>query len=575
MSDEAAAGAAEGGSSMMTFLPIVGIIVGLLFLALRFVKKSDKVTELKPAASGAAGAARGKRPMLKLNPQADSAYLANCLRPDSTPLDVLFAIATTPDSVAITEAHMAVADDVRAHKVEWLKKKKEEEEKAGSMSAMNDLLADDGGWAEDDEDDPAAQAAKKAKEEKKKEAAALAKATGKDVTDFTRVALEGIDEGVLGQKWVEGKLKGYTAWPPPNFDGTFGKKRFLLPGTTSGAVAPMDHPAVRRNLVMTMGRLNAKSLNTHPELAAAGPAGKIDPTYFKATMEYRQRAGMLLEASLRVAAGMRSFTLANNVLDAIVMFKIGIMDVQDAKELHWFETLMTKQYGSDGSPKLIVDEKRLGAPTAPPPTPGVPQPPPTPGPSPHHDEIATGDRLSLEMQITRRHAESFTKEKVAQCQRQGIPPQVAMQAYREGWFIMIRGKRIDETTGAKSPISFTKSDREKEMEAKNPLFQMLDDKTKAAFGAEVDKFAVGWPFVISNVAQKSGKVKIHFPAPATPGKYEFVVTIKSQDFLGLDEEFSLEADVVDKETVDRQVSVPEVKQEEKEEDDEDEGKKDK
>jgi hypothetical protein len=93
-------------------------------------------------------------------------------------------------------------------------------------------------------------------------------------------------------------------------------------------------------------------------------------------------------------------------------------------------------------------------------------------------------------------------------------------------------------------------------ENKHPICDMMDDETTASFEKEFDpsggggkndvcdrKLIVGWPFIISNVAQKTGKVKIHLPPPELPGKYEFVVTIKSQEFLCDCEEFKITVDV--------------------------------
>jgi hypothetical protein len=168
----------------------------------------------------------------------------------------------------------------------------------------------------------------------------------------------------------------------------------------------------------------------------------------------------------------------------------------------------------------------------------------------------TDEKMSLEMQITRQHAESFTREKLAMCERQGIPPQIGMQAYREAWFIIVRAYKFDNNgmydtkwdgaMGGSNPNHF-----EILKENKHPLFEMLSHETLKVFEQEFKeqetvcdrKVIVGWPFVITNVAQKSGKVKIHLPPPDIPGRYEFVVTIKSQEFLCDAEEFKLVVDV--------------------------------
>jgi len=590
----------KAGGSSLPLLAGLGLAIAVVFLVLRYIQTSDKVqavaetlTKGKGGGAGTKGAPLSGR--VALDPAADAAYLANCLRPDSTPLEILYAIATTPDTVAVTSKHLAIAADLRERKVAHLKEKESE----ASHESMDDLF-DDEGWAEDDEDE-AAKAAKKAREEKEKEAKRLAKATGKDVMDFDKLRLEGVDEGTLGQQWVTNNLAEMGAWPPPELDKTIIKdKKFSVDGEIVG---PLDHPGVKRNLIMTMGRLNAKGLNTHPELTKAGPKGLIDPTYFQATMEYRQRVGQMLEATLRMACTLRSYRLATSILDAIVMFKIGLMDAKDEQQKIWFKGVLEKQYGPAGWPKLVIDEKFLGVPT----------------PEPSKEALAkmtdkekmkeaeknriaqqimqtkqvttTDEKMALEMQITRRHAESFTKEKLAMCQKQGIPPQVALQSYREAWFILVRARKVEEDgtpipewdgalgnamTGGVNHFDLMRT-------KKDPLYEMLEPVTVAAFRKEFEsvesnmknKIVIGWPFVISNVAQKTGKVKIHLPPPLEPGRYEFDVTIKSQEFLGVGEEFSL---VVDVAKGDKKKEVEKDEDDEDDEDDdeeEDESKKEK
>ena len=163
--------------------------------------------------------------------------------------------------------------DVVQRKLVHLAEQAKKAEDAQANATLDELLNDDDedAWASDDEDDEAAQLAKAAKEEKKKQAAALAKATGKDAQDVTKVMLEGVDDNVLGMQWVKKNLTALGVWPPPKY--------------TTKTNINMDAPT-ERNLIMTMGRLNARALNSHPELLQAGPTGKIDPTYFQSTMEY-------------------------------------------------------------------------------------------------------------------------------------------------------------------------------------------------------------------------------------------------------------------------------------------------
>lgn len=581
----------------------IGLLIGLIILALKFAQKSSSSS---PTSTTKKSSTNNKKnqPLnrkVTLDPEADAKYILNTLRPNSTPLQILYAVATSPDNITVSSKSLELRADVvqrkRAYLIEQQQaKKKAEDDSNGNYATLEELLNDDDddAWADDDEDDEAAQAAKAAKEEKKKQQAALAKATGKDAQDVTKVMLEGVDDNVLGMQWVKQNLMTMGVWPPPHY----------YQGGSATATTTMDEPT-ERNLIMTMGRLNARQLNTHPELLKAGPSGKIDPTYFQSTMEYRQRVGQQLDNVLRFACTLRCFNLAMAVLDAIVMFKIGLMDATATKDLKWFDELMVKQYGKDGTPKLILEEKYLGVPTVEPTTntesstSGEEEGKMKTDAEKKEEEknklvqliaqarqvTTTDDKMSLEMQITRRHAESFTREKLAMCQRQGIPPQIGMQAYRESWFFIVRAYKLNDEDGVTRVTNWdgamggaNPNHFEVLRENKHPIFEMLSEDTTASFEKEFDtngkddvcdrKVIVGWPFVISNVAQKSGKVKIHLPPPDVPGKYEFCVTIKSQEFLCGVEEFKLVVDVAQ--------GVPKKKDEEEEGKDEDkESKKDK
>ena len=502
-------------------LPLLAVVIGLALFLFRSIQKSPG-SVVEPT--------KKKEPIdnkVQLDPAADAKHLVNQLRPNMTALDILYAIACTPDMLKVTQKALELREEAKEKKLNALASKNKE-------ASMEDLLADDDGWAEED-DDPATAAAKKAAEQKEKEAKQLADATGK--TDPTLIKLEGVDDGVLGAQWVEEQCTKMKCWPPPSFKGD------------------LSDPAVKRNLLMTMGRLHAKQLNTHPELLEAGPKGNIDPTYFRGTMEYRQRSGLLLESALKMACTLKCMRLASTILDAMIMFKIGLMDVNDEKEKAWFANMMLQQYGEGGTPKLIFGETYLGV--------------PTPDPTPNKDEDAkeaeknkivqlveqtkpvttTDEKMALEMHITRQHAEAFTKEKVAQCQKQGIPPQIAMQAYRECWFIMVKARKVDGNLSQEDKNYG--DDHLAVMESMDhQLYNMLEASTVAAFKEEFrpkdraeHRMVVGWPFVVQNVAQKAGKVKIHLMPPKEEGKYEFTVVVKSQDFLGVDDEFKLVVDV--------------------------------
>jgi hypothetical protein len=500
-------------------LPLLAVAIGLALLIFRLASKSSE----KSIASTAAKKDIDNK--VQLDPAGEARYLANQLRPTSTPLQILYACATSPDMVAITQKHLELRDDLVEKKLAALKSKDE-------STNMEDLLADDDGWAEE-EDDAATAAAKKAAEQKEKETNQLKQATGKE--DVTKLKLEGIDDGVLGADWVTKQCKALKCWPPPQFNGD------------------LSNPAVKRNLLMTMGRLHAKQLNTHPELMKAGPEGNIDRTYFNSTLEFRGRIGQLLEAALKMACTLKCFRLANSVLDAMIMFKIGLVDITAEKELDWFKDMMLRQYGEGGTPKLIFGEQYLGVPKPPPAEKGEDEK------EAKKNEIAsmieqtkpvttTDDKMSLEIHVTRQHAESFTKEKLAMCQRQGIPPQIGMQTYKEAWFIMVRAKKIGGKL-SETDVNYGDDHLEVMKENEHKLYEMLDGETAAAFKEEFAdhrderRLVVAWPFEVKNVAQKSGRVTMNLMPPEEEGKYEFTVIFKSMDFLGVDEQFTLELDV--------------------------------
>jgi len=562
----------------MSMVVGLGIVIVALIFAIRFIQTSSKVSKVETTKGGSTDDGKKIDNKVALNPKADTTYVINCLRPTSTPLDILYAICTSPDNVAVTSKHLALRADLYERKVAHLKKEKEA--KDTKPEANLDDLFDDDGWAEEDENDEAAKKAAKAKEEKEKAAQALARATGRDAKDVTKVKLEGLDEGVLGQEWVKSHLEDMGAWPPPNFDDALiSTKKFKLDNNGATEVAPLDHPAIARNILMTMGRLNARQLNNHPELMEAGPKQLVDPTYFQQTMEYRQRVARMLDGILRMACTLRSYRLACSVLDAIVMFKIGLMDINDQASLAWFTDIMTKQYTPAGMPRLIIDERYLGVPT-PSITPNKPDGTPKTDAEKKEEEknritklvmqtkevTTTDEKMALEIQITRAHAEMFTKVKVAQCKAQGIPPQLALQAYRESWFILVRARKVNDDGSTDTTWDGALNARDSEgklllanhMEhlrlSKNSLYEMLEGSTTVSFMREFDgdksvedlcsrKIVIGWPFGIANMAQKTGRVKIHIPPPTVEGTYEFSVTVKSQDFLGVGQEFTLTVDV--------------------------------
>lgn len=439
----------------------------------------------------------------------DISFLERSLHPESTHLDILVLLAMAPESIEITESNMEQAEEIRAARLEYLNPKKKKAEE----TSLFDM--DEGGWADEGESEEA-KASKAKKEEESKLAKQVAQASGKDQL-AKNIKMEGVDEGVLGQKWVENTLSGIGQWPP-KLDNDLAKLTFSQ--KKGHAVTAMSHPAVRRNLCMTMGRLNAQKLNTHPELIQAGKAQLIDATYFKSTMEYRQRTGLLLEAALQVAGATRSYRLYKTIIECVAMFKIGTTSVSDVETIQWFKKTMLQTYGGDdGMPRIIISDKKIE----------------TPG----EDEIATEDSCQLELELKRGHTENFVKQKIEMAKKMNIPPQVALHSYREGWWVLLRAKNLDGGSDA------TLSNSELET---NPLLAALDSGAKQRFKNETEenRLLTVWPIIVSNVGQESCKAKIRFKAPPKPGRYEILVDVKSQDFLSCDETFSMTIDVADK-----------------------------
>lgn len=232
-------------------------------------------------------------------------------------------------------------------------------------------------------------------------------------------------------------------------------------------------------------------------------------------MEFRGRCAMLLEAALRTAVACRNFKLAKTVVETVAMFKIGTPKVDN---VDWFNGVMKQQFNA--LPRMQIDNPTIEC--------------------QGEKEMVTGDVLAIVVEMTRLHAEPFTRQKIAMFQKQGIPPQVALQSYREGWWFLARAERLDGKTPAET-LELKTDGILKEVNVED-----LAKYHKATFD---ERLVTAWPMIIQNVAQKTGKVKIQCMAPSVPGKYRFSVQIKSQDFLGADQEFSVEADILDASTV--------------------------
>lgn len=523
----------EGNVALILIVLYLGMFVGIAIVAIRLVTaKNAGDSSSTPEQNVAAGAG-------------DAEYLTSLLTPTTSCLDILYMICTTPQNIALAEATL---DHVQS-----LKKKRLEQLSVTENKKQMEFDLGEHGWADDedddDEDEQAKEAAAKAKhleETKKKEREQLNAAQGKPT-----ILLEGIDDGVIGQEWVERTLGEHHHWPLENL-GWLQDKTFDYKGNKQ--VKAMDHPAIRRNLCFTTGRLHSQLLNNHTELLEAGSKGLVDPTYFKSTVEYRQRTLLLLEAALNVAMTLKSYRLAKTVIETMTMFKVGTMSATDPKQVSWFEDVMKKQY-EGVVPRLDVTNLIVH--------------------TVEEDEIATNDTCTAEMDVARPHAENFTKQKIAQCQKQGIPPQIGLQTYREGWWILIRAEKRDCDDDGEVVVPATSSKLESSIDPK--LRTLLHNVQLQEFSGETQQnhLLTAWPLVVQNVAQKSGKIKLKFKAPAVPGKYRFYVAVKSQEFLGADFELTCDRDIVDEAAVKRPEDEEDDDDEKEEVEEEEEDKKEK
>lgn len=248
---------------------------------------------------------------------------------------------------------------------------------------------------------------------------------------------------------------------------------------------------------------------------AAGEKKLIDQTYFKGSMEFRQRCSMLLEGALRTAVALRSHELTKTVVETVALFKIGCPPPGDVE---WFDKFTMKQYNC--LPRLEVENTSIEC--------------------QGETNMATEDILTLSLEVSRLHAEDFTKTKIAMFQKQGIPPQLALQTYREGWWFLIKAECLSGDVEASS-LDLNLGGLLKDVDTND-----IVEFKKASFK---ERLVSAWPMIVQNITQKTGKVKIQFPAPKEAGKYRFSVSILSQDFLGADKEFSLEGTVLDASSV--------------------------
>ena len=235
------------GNIAIIMLVLYFLMFALIAYVVMFAMKANKAPEVKATLDSNTVSLE------------DLGYLGKVLSPKSTHMEVLLAIASTPENIAWSANNIDMIKEKRAKALEQ-KKNAKPESKTNSM-AFDDL--DDQGWDDDDEgeDESAKQAAllaKKAEEENKRQLEQLKQATGQ-----VKEPLEGIDDGVVGQEWVQRVLTEKGHWPPK--DLYFLKDQKL--DYKGKKVTALEHPGLARNVQFTQGRINSRMLNTHPELS--------------------------------------------------------------------------------------------------------------------------------------------------------------------------------------------------------------------------------------------------------------------------------------------------------------------
>jgi hypothetical protein len=463
------------------------------------------------------------------------AHLARTLRPDSDHWDVIVAILCSPLMI-----QWSVFDQQRVQAAVEKRRQELDEEKSKKGPAdvlVNDLedLVNAGGWGDDDENDGEnddhdekrrERAAKKADEERKELMENLKIATGK-----ATVQVEGIDDGVIGQKWVESKLQAVQVWPPESLS-YFAAKTYAYPlplpnhnnkpSGPCGPCGPMDHPGIRRMLCIALGRLHSSVLNNHPELLAAGNLKKLDQTYFRAASEVRQRTIMLLNSALKVAAELGHPRLCRTVIETLTHFKMGAHPKVQTN-LAGFNDVMVKTYGV--APKLSLTKQELREHNATDPTVLGPVIPPG-------TVLPCNSQVILCFEVERTHAEAFLRHKLAVCQQQGVPPQEALKTFREPWWFLVDGPksmRDGLSSGGDDDKSSSLWPAPSIVSYKVPADHL------ALFEKDFDRVLIQiTPMIIQNISQRLLAVRMGLKTPGQPGSYALRASLYSTEFLGAD-----------------------------------------
>lgn len=372
-----------------------------------------------------------------------------------------------------------------------------------------------GGWADDSANDEDAKI-RKAREDA--ERATIQRMAGQNATSLSAVKLEGVDEGVLGIDWVLSVLKSSGAWPPKVDCLTPGKDTYVR--SSSGEGDPLASPAVRRNMILMVARMNSLALNTHPALMSAARENKIDGRYFQESLKFRMKVSLLLEACLRVAMAEKNADLARTIVETVAMYKIGVKDPTKESSIAWFQRTIQAQYGPGNVPSIKVHKSEIF--------------------TDDEDEVACNDTCTLSVEMERTHAAAFTSKKAEMIRKQGLDVKEQLSKYREGWWFVVSStclKREKVGSGVKGAA----------------LNKLLSDYESSE--VEQERLLFAHPVIVQSIDKKDLEIEMKFKAPPSPGSYKIRVDIKSQEFLGCDFTKDIIVNVVDEASVKKEVDT--------------------
>jgi len=149
------------------------------------------------------------------------------------------------------------------------------------------------------------------------------------------------------------------------------------------------------------------------------------------------------------------------------------------------------------------------------------------------DQIAKLDTVTFSIRVERLHAARFLEGQLNICKVRKMDPRIAMAAYHEGWWILIRANLIEPLNGDNTS---------------NEATSAVDKLTRGHVPSSSDaKLMVAYPMIVISISKIFLEVVLKFQAPDVPGKYKFIVDIKSAEYLGADAKTELTATVVDSE----------------------------